>query len=166
MTDERFAEKKVLLAPLDPVHDVGAKLIARALRERGHEVTLLQPDLSPEEVVSRARQVDPDFIMVSRTISYGTPELLARFADMCDAAGLRSSAKLVVGGMSIRKETAQERFRRGFDLTQPRGSSRLRKRDVRAIPRWPPTRPSNRSPRGYMTSKILRSGCAWTSPEG
>lgn len=112
MTDERFAEKKVLLAPLDPVHDVGAKLIARALRERGHEVTLLQPDLSPEEVVSRARQVDPDFIMVSRTISYGTPELLARFADMCDAAGLRSSAKLVVGGMSIRKETAQEL---GFD---------------------------------------------------
>ena len=46
--------------------------------------------------------------MVGRTISYGTPELLARFADMCDASGLRSKAKLVVGGMSIRKEMAQE----------------------------------------------------------
>jgi methylmalonyl-CoA mutase cobalamin-binding subunit len=104
--------KKILLVPLDPVHDVGAKLIAGALRERGHAVTLLQPDLSVEEVVSRARRLQPDFIMVSRTISYDTPELLAKFADMCDAAGLRSRAKLVVGGMSIRKEMAQEL---GFD---------------------------------------------------
>lgn len=100
--------QKILIVPLDPVHDVGAKLIARTLRERGHSVTLLQPDLSVEEVISRARQLLPDFIMVSRTISYDTPELLAKFADMCDAAGLRSHAKLVVGGMSIRKEMAQE----------------------------------------------------------
>jgi methylmalonyl-CoA mutase cobalamin-binding domain/chain len=112
MTGDSRGPKKVLLAPLDPVHDVGAKLIARALRERGHDVMLLPPDLSPEEVVSRASQASPDYIMVSRTISYGTPELLAKFADMCDAAGLRSHAKLVVGGMSIRKETAQEL---GFD---------------------------------------------------
>jgi methylmalonyl-CoA mutase cobalamin-binding subunit len=84
------------------------KLIARALKGRGHDTTLLPPDLSPEEVVSRAREASPDFLMVGRTISYGTPELLARFADMCDASGLRSKAKLVVGGMSIRKEMAQE----------------------------------------------------------
>lgn len=104
--------QNILIVPLDPVHDVGAKLIARTLRERGHSVTLLQPDLSVEEVISRARRLSPDFIMVSRTISYDTPELLAKFADMCDAAGIRSHAKLVVGGMSIRKEMAQEL---GFD---------------------------------------------------
>lgn len=106
------AGQKILIVPLDPVHDVGAKLIARTLRDRGHLVTLLPPDLSVEEVISRARQVTPDFIMVSRTISYDTPEILAKFADMCDVAGLRSHAKLVVGGMSIRKEMAQEL---GFD---------------------------------------------------
>lgn len=106
------AGQKILIVPLDPVHDVGAKLIARTLRERGHSVMLLPPDLSIEEVISRARQMVPDFIMVSRTISYDTPEILAKFADMCDVAGLRSHAKLVVGGMSIRKEMAQEL---GFD---------------------------------------------------
>jgi methylmalonyl-CoA mutase cobalamin-binding subunit len=108
MAAEVSTPKKILLVPLDPVHDVGVKLIARALKGRGHDTTLLPPDLSPEEVVSRAREASPDFLMVGRTISYGTPELLARFADMCDASGLRSKAKLVVGGMSIRKEMAQE----------------------------------------------------------
>ncbi len=103
---------KVVLAPLDPVHDVGVKLIARALAGRGHDVTLLPPDLTPEEVVSRASQVSPDFVMVGRTISYGTAELLARFVDLCDSAGLRRTARLVLGGMSVRPEMAQEL---GFD---------------------------------------------------
>ena len=50
--------------------------------------------------------------MVSRTISYGTAEVLARFVDLCDASGLRDKAKLVVGGLSMRPEMAQEY---GFD---------------------------------------------------
>ncbi|MGE5579999.1 MAG: cobalamin B12-binding domain-containing protein [Bacillota bacterium] len=104
--------KSVVIAPLDPVHDVGVKLISRALSERGHSVTLLPPDLTPEEIVSRATQLRPDFVMVGRTISYGTAEVLAKFVDLCDSAGLRKSASLVLGGMSVRPEMAQEL---GFD---------------------------------------------------
>lgn len=104
--------KKIVIAPLDPVHDVGVKLIAKTLSGRGHEVTLLPPDLTPEEVVARAMVEDPDFVMVGRTISYGTAETLARFVDLCDRGGLRRKAKLVLGGMSIRREMAQEL---GFD---------------------------------------------------
>ncbi len=104
--------KRVVIAPLDPVHDVGVKLIARALTERGHNVTLLPPDLTPEEVVLRATQVEPDFVMIGRTISYGTAEVLAKFVDLCDSSGLRRRAKLVLGGMSVRPEMAQEL---GFD---------------------------------------------------
>ena len=48
--------QSVLLAPLDPVHDVGLKLIRRKLLDRGHNVTLLPPDLSPEEIVARATE--------------------------------------------------------------------------------------------------------------
>ena len=103
---------RVVVAPLDPVHDVGVKLIARALSERGHEVTLLPPDLTPEEVVSRAIQADPDFVMVGRTLSYGAAEVLSRFVDLSDSTGLRKRAKLVLGGMSVRTEMAQEL---GFD---------------------------------------------------
>lgn len=104
--------KRILLVPLDPVHDVGIKLIGRELSKRGHEVSLLPPDLSVEEAVARANVLEPDFLMVSRTISYGTGELLAKFVDLCDASGLRQKTTLVVGGLSIRPEMAQE-F--GFD---------------------------------------------------
>ncbi len=104
--------RKVLLAPLDPVHDVGLKLIRRKLLDNGHVVILLPPDLSPEEIVAYANEQSPDFVMVSRALSYGTFELLAKFADLCDASGLRDRARIVVGGMSIRPEIAQEL---GFD---------------------------------------------------
>ncbi len=100
--------RKVLLAPLDPVHDVGLKLIRRKLIEKGHAVKLLPPDLSLEEIISRAKEAKPDYIMISRALSYGTAELLARFADLCDAAGLRDKAKLVAGGLSMKPEIAQE----------------------------------------------------------
>ncbi len=104
--------KKVLMVPLDPVHDVGLKLIRRALSQRGHEVVLLPPDLPPEEVVQKAGEIRPDCLLVSRTISYGTAELLARFLDLLDTAGLRDKMRVAVGGMSIRPELAQEM---GFD---------------------------------------------------
>ncbi len=104
--------RKILLAPLDPVHDVGLKLISRSLANAGHETVILPPDLTPEEIVSRAKAFSPEYIMVSRTISYGTAETLAKFVDLCDASGLRQVAKLVVGGLSMRHEMAQEY---GFD---------------------------------------------------
>ncbi len=104
--------KKVLLAPLDPVHDVGLKLIRRKLIDRGHYVVLLPPDLAPEEIVAKALEEKPDFLMVSRALSYGTSEILAKFVDLCDASGLRPTTKLVVGGLSMRPEMAQEL---GFD---------------------------------------------------
>lgn len=112
MSTRACEPKRVMMVPLDPVHDVGLKLIRRALSERGHEVVLLPPDLPPEEVVEKAGQVRPDCLLVSRTISYGTAEILARFLDLLDTAGLRDTMRVAVGGMSIRPELAQEM---GFD---------------------------------------------------
>lgn len=36
--------KKILLAPLDPVHDIGLKMIKRGLDQAGHDTQLLPPD--------------------------------------------------------------------------------------------------------------------------
>lgn len=100
--------KRVLLAPLDPVHDVGLKLIKRRLEERGHQVTLLPPDLTPEEVVRAALAERPDSLLVSRTVGYEAAELLARLADPLDGAGLRPRMRVAVGGMAVRPELAAE----------------------------------------------------------
>lgn len=103
---------KVLLAPLDPVHDIGLKMIRKGLEEARHETILLPPDLPLEEVINEIQQQDVDTVLLSRTLGYGVAELLARFVDLADAAGIREKVKLGIGGMAIRPELAAEL---GFD---------------------------------------------------
>jgi len=104
--------KKVLLAPLDPVHDVGLKMIRRALDEAGHDTVLLPPDLGAGEIIQAAFRQGADTVLISRTLGYGVAEILARFADLADAAGLREQARIGIGGMAVTRELAAEL---GFD---------------------------------------------------
>ena len=39
---------KCLMVPFDPVHDVGIRMIRRALDDAGHKTVLLPPDLPVE----------------------------------------------------------------------------------------------------------------------
>jgi Predicted cobalamin binding protein len=103
---------KVLLAPLDPVHDIGLKMIARGLDQAGCQTVLLPPDLDAEEIVHYALKEEPGTLLLSRTLGYGVAELLARFVDLADAAGIRTRVRLGIGGMAIKPELAAEL---GFD---------------------------------------------------
>ncbi|MGI5840000.1 MAG: cobalamin B12-binding domain-containing protein [bacterium] len=105
-------KKRVLLAPLDPVHDIGLKMVRQALDQAGHSTLLLPPDYTAEEIINIALEEKAEFVLVSRTLGYGIAELLGRFIDLADASGLREKAKLIVGGMAIRPELAAEL---GFD---------------------------------------------------
>ncbi|MDQ7795073.1 MAG: cobalamin-dependent protein [bacterium] len=110
-----MGERRVLLAPLDPVHDVGLKMVKRALDEAGHATILLPPDLPVEEIVRRAVEHQVDTVLVGRTLGYNVPEELARLVDVMEATGLRSRVRLGVGGMAVRPELAAELgFDRGF----------------------------------------------------
>lgn len=104
--------KKVLLSPLDPVHDIGLKMIKRGLEEKGHQTVLLQPDLKPEEIIQVALDENVDVMLLSRTLGYGVAELLSRFIDLSEAAGLRERVRIGIGGMAIKPELAAEL---GFD---------------------------------------------------
>lgn len=104
--------KRVLLAPLDPVHDIGLKMMARGLAEAGHDTLLLAPDLAPEEIIEQVVKHQADTLLIGRTLGYGVAELLARFVDLADAAGIRETVKIGIGGMAIRPELAAEL---GFD---------------------------------------------------
>lgn len=107
-----MAEKRVVLAPLDPVHDIGLKLIARGLEEAGHKIWLFPPGFAPQEILHGIVEHNADVVLISRTLGYGIEEVLARFVDLVDSAGIRDSVKLGVGGMAIRPELAAEL---GFD---------------------------------------------------
>jgi methylmalonyl-CoA mutase cobalamin-binding subunit len=108
-------KKEILCVPLDPVHDVGLKIIRNALTKNGHNVELLMPDLNMEEIIKIARSKRYDFILISRTLGYGIYEMLARFIDLCDAAGIRETSKIVIGGKPITPQLAAELgFDKGF----------------------------------------------------
>ncbi|KJS85299.1 MAG: cobalamin-binding protein [Peptococcaceae bacterium BICA1-8] len=104
--------KKVLLSPLDPVHDIGLKMIKRGLDEAGLETKLLPPDTPAEEIIRICMEGSFDTLLLSRTLGYGVAELLARFVDLADAAGLRENVRIGIGGMAVRPEIAAEL---GFD---------------------------------------------------
>jgi len=112
-------KKKILLVPLDPVHDVALKIINRRLKDRGHKTILMPPDVPIEEVISQALKVKPDIILISRTLGYGVAELLGRFIDLAEAAGIRDKAKIVIGGKAIKPELAAEL---GFDAGYGEGT--------------------------------------------
>ncbi|MEL7623319.1 MAG: cobalamin-dependent protein [Clostridiales bacterium] len=101
-------DKKVLLAPLDPVHDIGLKIMNRALKENGYETVLLPPDYQPEEILKAALDNEVGAVLISRTLGYGVAELLSKFIDQAEAVGLREKVKIAIGGMGIRVELAQE----------------------------------------------------------
>lgn len=107
-----FEKKKVLLAPLDPVHDIGLKMIKRGLEQAGHETILLPPDYSQEEIIKSIIDNNVDVVLVSRTLGYGVAEILGKFVDLAEAAGIRDKVKIGIGGMAIRPELAAEL---GFD---------------------------------------------------
>jgi methylmalonyl-CoA mutase cobalamin-binding subunit len=109
---KKSVQSRILLAPFDPVHDIGLKMIRQELEKAGHEVRLLPPDYSAHEIIEIAAAGKYEYVMVSRTLGYGIAELLGQFIDLADAAGIREYAKLVIGGMAIRPELAAEL---GFD---------------------------------------------------
>jgi len=109
---EQVYSKHVLLVPFDPVHDIGLKMIQRGLEEAGHCTYLLPPDLTPEEIIGEILVRKTDIVLLSRTLGYGVAELLGRFIDMADAAGIRERVRFGIGGMAIRPELAAEL---GFD---------------------------------------------------
>lgn len=103
---------KILLAPLDPVHDNAVKILKRRLSEAGYEAISMPPGTTPEEVVELALREKPAAILVSRTLGYKVAETLGRLVDLAEAAGLREHTLLGIGGMAITRETGAEL---GFD---------------------------------------------------
>lgn len=115
-----MSKKRVLLSPLDPVHDIGLKMIKNALDEAGHNTFLLPPDVTPGEIVEEALDKKAEVILLSRTLGYGVAELLGRFVDLIEGAGIRHQVRLGIGGMAIKPELAAELgFDQGFGPKTP-----------------------------------------------
>jgi methylmalonyl-CoA mutase cobalamin-binding subunit len=107
---------KILLAPFDPVHDVGLKLIKRKLDDREHRTILLPPDVFAEEVVDSIKLHQPDAVLIGRTVGYDTATLLGNLMNLIKAKGLRDKTRIGIGGMAV---TAEMGAQLGYDACFP-----------------------------------------------
>jgi len=82
-------------------HDRGAKVVARALRDAGHEVIYTGLHQTPEHIADAAIQEDVDAIGVS--ILSGAHLVL--FAELMDTLGKRDAKDIVVFGGGIIPES-------------------------------------------------------------
>lgn len=78
-------------------HDRGAKVVARALRDAGHEVIYTGLHQTPEQIVETAIQEDADLIGLS--VLSGAH--MTQFRRLVELLGERDSADIVVFGGGI-----------------------------------------------------------------
>ena len=89
---------KVLLATLKgDVHDLGKNLLGFLLKAQGFDVYDMGVDVPPGLVISRVREISPDFVGFSALI---TPvfDRMKETAEMLKQEGLRDGVKLMIGG--------------------------------------------------------------------
>ena len=98
---------KILLAPLDPVHDAGLKLIKRKLEILGYPCVLLPPDITVEEIGEAALAEKVDMIFVGRTVGYGVEQLFRRVRHVLTAQGVFDQVRVAIGGMAVTDELAR-----------------------------------------------------------
>lgn len=103
---------KILLAPLDPVHDAGLKLIRRRLEALGYACVLLPPDITVEEIGQAALREQVDMIFIGRTVGYGVEQLFQRVRDVLTRQGVFGKIRVAIGGMAVTDELAK---RLGFE---------------------------------------------------
>ena len=98
MTEAAHRPLRVLVAkPGLDGHDVGAKLVCRALLESGMEVVYTGLRQSPEAIARTAVQEDVDVVGLS-TLSGSHMPLAAKVKRELEAKGVRGDVLLLVGG--------------------------------------------------------------------
>lgn len=93
------AKKKVLIAkPGLDGHDVGAKVVVRALMDAGYEVVYTGLHQTPEAIVDRFRELDGDVLGLSILSGTHLP-LCKRISDLLKQYGLADRLWMVGGNI-------------------------------------------------------------------
>ena len=118
MHNERKIRVLVAKAGLDG-HDVGAKVVARALMEAGFEVTYTGLRKSPDQIVQRAREWNADVIGLS-VLSGSHMPICRRIQALRHEHGLENTLWLVGGVIPEEDEEALKAL--GVDAVFPFGT--------------------------------------------
>ena len=89
---------KVLIGTVaGDIHDLGKNIVKILLECRGVEVVDLGVDVPADRFLDAMREVNPDVVGLSALLTASIPQM-RRTIEAIDAGGLRSGAKIIVGG--------------------------------------------------------------------
>ncbi len=89
------------------IHDIGKNLVIMMFEGNGWEVTDLGIDVPTEQFVSVVRDERPDILGLSALLTTTIPRLEEVIRSL-EAAGLRNKVKVMVGGVAVTQDYANE----------------------------------------------------------
>jgi 5-methyltetrahydrofolate--homocysteine methyltransferase len=101
------------------LHDIGKNLVEMMLEGAGFEVIDLGVDVSPEKYVNALKEHHPDLVGLSALLTT-TMTRMKDILQALQAAGLRDSVKVIIGGAPITEQYARDI---GADIYAPDAAS-------------------------------------------
>jgi len=99
---------KVLIGTVKgDLHDIGKNLVSMMMEGAGFAITDLGVDVSPENFVQKAIEVEPDIVAMSALLSTTMPAM-RQTIEALNKAGIREKVKVMIGGAPVTEKYAQE----------------------------------------------------------
>jgi len=89
------------------LHDIGKNLVAMMMQGNGYEVVDLGVDVSPEKFIDAAKANNAELIALSALLTTTMPGM-KQTIDALEAAGIRSSVKVMIGGAPVTQKFSDE----------------------------------------------------------
>ena len=102
-SDVPSAGKVVLGTVAGDLHDIGKNLVAMMLEGGGFNVVDLGIDIAPEKFVEAVKAEQPDLVGMSTLLTTTMPSI-EKTLDALQAAGVRDSVKVMIGGAPVTQE--------------------------------------------------------------
>jgi corrinoid protein of di/trimethylamine methyltransferase len=95
------------------LHDIGKNIVAAMLEGGGFEVIDLGADVSPQKFVDAIKERSPNLVCLSALLTVTMPSMKTTI-DAIQAAGVRDSVKVLVGGAPVTADFAKSIGADGF----------------------------------------------------
>jgi 5-methyltetrahydrofolate--homocysteine methyltransferase len=105
--DVKSAGKVVVGTVKGDLHDIGKNLVAMMLEGAAFEIVDVGSDVSPEKFVEVVRESGADIVAMSALLTTTMPNMKTTI-EALEAAGLRGSVKVIVGGAPLTPEYAKQ----------------------------------------------------------
>jgi methylmalonyl-CoA mutase cobalamin-binding domain/chain len=111
--DTRAGHRVVLATVQGDLHDLGKNIVGSMMKTVGLEVEDLGKNVSADQIVAAVRDTKPALVGLSALLTTTMPQQ-QKVIELLDAAGLRDSVKVIVGGAPVTDAWAEQIGADGF----------------------------------------------------